>query len=263
MSYVKRQLTIGSDAEGAFQEVLTNMDDAIKTFLGDTSHPKRRSLGKVRVYRFAKKDDRHALLLKLAQIPSNLRAAKLLIEHGFLYEWSMVRRSVHETCEDIMFLLATHRIKGAVKLRERFLKSFYTEILEPDGNLPQGGVGAVPRWEVRKFLWEDHGEDVAGTAIARGHSLGDLMRGLYGADSAHIHGRAAAILQLYDPEGRRFQTDGFTDTDDASVATDSLWLLTYLCIQCFAIVGGNWYGIDYRDHIIDFAKTFRQATRAC
>ena len=51
-----------------------------------------------------KKDVTVAFLLKMVQLTSNLRAGKLLIEYGFLYEWIMVRRLVRETVEDILFL---------------------------------------------------------------------------------------------------------------------------------------------------------------
>ena len=158
-----------------------------------------------------------------------------------------------------MILLATHAVDGGKEIQERFLKSFFTKSLGPDGAMPRGGPGAVPRPQIRELPYKNYAKSRKGTGA---QSLGDLMRAMYCADSAHVHGRAAAILQLYNAKSKRFETDGTTDADDVALATDSLLLLTHLCIMCFATVGGNWYGIEYRDQILDYADAFSRITRS-
>ena len=217
-------------------------------------------MGKARVYRFAKKDEQHALLLKLVLIPSNLRTAKLLIEHGFLYEWSIIRRSIRETTEDIFFLLASHDVEGGGAIRERYLDSFYSELIGSDGSIPAGGPRAVPRPKIRQLLYERYAKEQGEQAPDGELTLSDLARGLYAADSGHVHGRAAAILQLYNPKSKRFETDGESRAEGGEIATKSLWLMTHLCLMCFATVGGSRYGQEYRDHIFDYAEQFRLAT---
>ena len=57
------------------------------------------------VHRFRETDSHTAILLKLALLASNLTAGRLLIDRSFFYEWTMVRRLICETIEDVMLLL--------------------------------------------------------------------------------------------------------------------------------------------------------------
>ena len=260
MSNSRRRFSgLSREQDRVFGEALSHMDETIRMFLATTTAPRERSLGRVQVYRFKEQDESHALLLKLIRIPSNLRAAKLLIEYGFLYEWNIVRRSLWENFEDILFLLAAHRVKGSHAVQERFLKSFYTEILSPDGGISDERVNAVPRYRIRKLLYEEFAEKLSGEG-EDGERLADLARAIYGAGSSHVHGRAAAILQLYDPSSEQFETNGTRRDAEVSLAIASLWTLTYCCIHGFGVVGGNWVGSDYQTQIVQFAEHFLATT---
>ena len=134
MSYEKRKF-LGWDGEPelAFRDILEHFDKTVEELLSLRSGPEEVKLGNVVVHKFAERDSRNALILKLTMLVSNLRAGRLLIDHGFTYEWAMVRRLLYETIEDVMFLLAEARADSESELHERYLAAFYAEDLDERG----------------------------------------------------------------------------------------------------------------------------------
>ena len=107
MSYEERK-SLNRDEELVFQEVLDHMDRTISELLPRLSDLRRERIGDGFIVRFSKKDFRHAITLKFVQLTSNLRAGKLLIDHGFFYEWSVMRRVLGEAIEAIILLLGNY-----------------------------------------------------------------------------------------------------------------------------------------------------------
>ena len=103
------------------------MDRVIATALKNLPPPRAVTRGKIQFHRFTEKDVTVAFLLKMVQLTSNLRAGKLLLEHGFLYEWIMVRRLVRETVEDILFLALAETTDTWTKNHENYLADFFAE----------------------------------------------------------------------------------------------------------------------------------------
>ena len=87
LSYEERKfLEWNGEPELAFQEILEHLDKTIEELLSLRAGPEKVELGEVVVHRFSEKDAQRAVVLKLAMLVSNLRAGRLLIDHGFTYE---------------------------------------------------------------------------------------------------------------------------------------------------------------------------------
>ena len=135
-----------------------------------------------------------AVVRRMVRMP---RAGRLLIDHGLTYEWAMVRRSLYETIEDVMFLLAEARADSESDLHERYLAALHAEDLDERGRMNEKGVRAPSRQEIRSFLEAVEEESVEGRAQDAG-SLGMPLKALYRFGSGHRYGRAVSIMRLYD-----------------------------------------------------------------
>lgn len=256
MSYEERKFLDWNKAtELTFQQALAHMDKTMDDLLKLVADPQEKSRGKVIVYRFDGKDSEHALLLKLVQLISNLRAGRLLIDHGFTYEWAVTRRLLYETVEDVMFLLAEEGSESPSMLHEKFLSAFYAEDLDDQGRLPKKGVAPVPRPKIEEFI-DRLEKKTDATKMRSGNSLNDVMRGIYLFGSGYVHGRASSIMRLYDEKKNEFRTNGVDDEEHLQNELKSYWQIVFVSILCFAAVRGQWWGEKYRDDALQFAEHF-------
>ena len=258
MSYEKRWfLGWNGKPEAAFQEILEHFDKTIEELLSMRFGPEEVELGSVVVHRFRERDAPNAIVLKLALLVSNLRAGRLLIDHGFAYEWAMVRRLLYETIQDVMFLLAEDWTDGKGNLHRRFLSAFYAEDLDEEGRLNEKGVGAPSRQEIRSFL-ETVEEETVGGRAQDGRGLGMAMKALHRFGSGHVHGRAASIMRLYDDEAGALHTNGMDDREYLDGELRSLWVICFLTILCFAATRARTWGREYLDDAMKVAEKFSE-----
>lgn len=258
MSYEERKfLEWNGKPELAFQEILEHMDKTIEELLSLRAGPEKAKLGKVVVYRFSEKDAEHAVVLKLAMLVSNLRAGRLLIDHGFTYEWAMIRRLLYETIEDVMFLLAEDRADSTKDLHERYLRAFYAEDLDEDGHLNEKPLRAPSRQEMRAFL-KIVEEEIHGGRSQDGSGLGMPMKAIYKFGSGHMHGRTVSIMRLYDTGAGAFRTNGMEDTEYLAGDLRSLWAVLFNGILCFAAIRARLWGADYWNDAYEMAEGFSE-----
>ena len=245
------------ETELTFQQALDQMDRTIKDLLKTVPRPQAQTLGEVVVHRFSEGEARHALIMKLVQLTSNLRAGRLLIDHGFTYEWAMTRRLLYETMEDLMFLLGEGWVDSRNNLHERFLEGFYTEDFDTNSKAQRKRSRFVNRDEIAAFV-SKVGEATAPEEAAGETSLKTSIRTMHRFGSGYIHGRAASIMRLYDAETNEFQTNGVNSEEDLGWALKGFWLVVYMSIACFAAVRGRWWRTEYRDDALRFAENFRE-----
>ena len=156
--------------------------------------------------RFSEKDFLHVVVMKLVQLTSNLRAGRRLIDHGFVYEWGVMKRLLLETVDHILFLLYVERDSSKLK---KYLCNFYTEDTDEEGNW-QRPDQFVSQGEVRKEVLKKLKEDINGLEAG---PLGINMKGIYDLGSGYIHGRVSAIMSLYDLGKNRFRTNGWDNKE--------------------------------------------------
>lgn len=256
VSYEERKCP-GWDADPrlAFREILELFDKTIEEILSLRSGPEEVKLGHVVVHRLADRDARNALVLKLTPLVSNLRAGQLLIDHGFTYEWALVRRLLYETIEDVMFLLAEIWADSESDLHGRFLAAFYAEDFDEQGRLNEKWIKPPSRPEIRSFLEAKEKERVEGRPDD-GDSVVTPLKALYRFGSGHMHGRAASIMRLYDGKSRSFKMNGMDDKDYLDGELRSLWSVLHAATLCFGATRGQIWGPKYMEDVLRVAEEF-------
>jgi hypothetical protein len=86
-------------------------------------------------WRFKEKNIYQAMIQKLARVQSSVRAALLLLNHGFVQEQAILQRTIDETNEDIMFLVYAVTNDSITELHERFLEAFWEEEIDESGTM--------------------------------------------------------------------------------------------------------------------------------
>ena len=237
-------------AELLFAKAMDHMDETLNGFLEQLSDPEKESLGDVFQNGFSQKDPALAIVLKLVQLLSNLRAGKLLIDQGHVYELGTIQRMAYETVEDVMFLLAHDKIDGDDHLHPQFLRSFYAK--------GQGAGTHLRRDEIREFLKKLEKEKK--NVPARGRPTWKNTFGrLYDSNSEYVHGRARRIMRLFDVEELCFCTAGVDDEGHLAKELRSFWLVSFVAMYCFAAARAAFRREDWRSDIWQFADKFYEA----
>lgn len=248
-----------TDTESAFEEILDLIDGTVEELHELRGPPDEIRRGQAAVHRFRKTDSKTdsltAILLKLALLSSNLRAGRLLINRGFFYEWTMVRRLICETIEDVMLLLGEVFSDPGGELHKRYLDAFYSEEVDYQGRLNIEHVRAPKRREIRSFL-DCMEKRSTGEVVQEGEDLESVMGALYRLDSGHIHGKASSIMRLYDGKAGKFCTDGAIDEEFIASELRTLWQTTYAVMQCIATLRGQAFGWKSRQDTLRMAKKF-------
>ena len=258
MSFEERiKVDRNHESERIFYEALEHMDRVIAAALANLPAPKARRRGRVQFYRFDQNNLIVAFLLKMVQLTSNLRAGKLLIEHGFLYEWAMIRRLIQETIEDILFLAAADTKHKWTKNHDSYLGEFYAEDVNKRGAPSQRRLQVVPRHEIRSYT-KDVVQEYEGVSTEMKSSVSELLRIMHRFDSGYIHGRASSIMRCYDPTTRQFLTNGL-HPEHISEETTGFWISTWTVIMSFAMIGAKWFGQEYWQYSWELSERFGQA----
>ena len=135
--------------------MLDLMDRTFRDFVNSMpSKPQPVELSFGKAFRFNEKDIYKAMILKLARVQSAVRAARLLLENGFVQEQSILHRVIDETNEDIMFLVYAVTNDEITELHERFLEAFWEEEIDESGNIVDSKQKRpmIPREKIRKYL---------------------------------------------------------------------------------------------------------------
>ena len=222
---------------------MEHMDATIKNFLMQLCESQGRVTAEVIVEGISRKDPAIAVVLKLVQLVSNLRAGKLLIDHGYIYELRTTIRMLYETIEDVLFLLSRHHAHSQDNLHQQFLNSFFAE--------DQDKVRNPKRYDIRDFL-----KKLENKKRDDPTSCENAIGGLYRFHSQYVHGRATRIMDLHDSKKGRFRTAGIDDGEYLAQHRKSLWLVCFVAMYCFAAVRAAFRGEDWESDIWAFAERF-------
>lgn len=233
------------DHEMVFQETLFHMDTTIDSLLPLLSDIRTQEIVKnekydsIKVVRFSRKDSLHIVIMKTVQLISNLRAAKILIDNGFVYEFGVMCRLLQEVIEDILFLIYENRADKKSDMHEKFKNTFYTEDIDEEGKWQQPN-NWLGRKKIRKFIEKCLREDSnkLGTQV---DSLDETMKGLYDFGSGYVHGRVSKAMRLYDLEENKFLTNGLHDEKYLSIELKRFWVILIKAVACFGSIG-QWQG---------------------
>lgn len=181
----------------------------------------RRSYGVV--YRFEEQDIYQALIQKLARVQSAVRAARLLLTHGYVQEQAMLHRVIDETNEDILFLIYAVTNDKITPLHERCLASFWEEEVDESGD-PLKSIQKremVPRKKIRAYI-----ANIEGAALNPSRGI-ELSRTISKAYSGFIHGASPHIMNSYGGNPPHFHTQGMLGTPRIDEHKNDLWNYVY------------------------------------
>ena len=225
------------ERELAFQEALVHMDATIDSLFPLLSKAEIKEIaksekhGSIKVVRFSKEDSLHVVVMKLAQLTSNLRAGRLLIDHGFVYEFGVMCRLLQEAVEDIFFFVYENRVGKESSLHEKFRRTFYTEDVDEAGNWQQPS-NWVGRKKIREFVDGCLTEDTSKVLGTKADPLDETMKGLYGFGSGYVHGRVSKAMRLHDLEENKFLTNGLYDEEYLSIELKRFWVIVIKAVGC-------------------------------
>jgi hypothetical protein len=174
-------------------------------------------------WRFIEKDIYQAIFQKLARVQSFVRAAKVLLDHGFVQEQAALHRMIDETNEDIMFLVYAVTNDTVTDLHKQYLDAFWEEEIDESGALisSEQKRPMIPRKKIRAYLARIEKANIDES------SHNEVMRTINKAYSGYVHGASPHIMEMYGGDPPRFHIDGMMGTRRMIAHADDLWNYAY------------------------------------
>lgn len=205
-----------------FQETLTVLDEAFSALEKAVPKPQRVDHGPGFTFRYEERSIYQAIVLKMARQISGLRAALLLLEHGYVQEQAALQRILFELDEDIFFLVMGITNDTITALHKRYLDAFFEEEFEDPNNpiaSPQNRE-MIPRKKIRAYLARIADERNPSDQV-------ELFKTLDKAYSGYVHAAAPHIMDMYGGNPRRFHLSGMLGTPRINEHADDLWNYFY------------------------------------
>jgi len=215
-------------AERRYRHVLGCMDETLLRLAAAVPQPKRVPNLDSFVYRYSEKNIHQAIVQKLACCISSLRAALLLMEHGYIREQAALQRMLDELEEDINFLAFGLIQNDITDLHRKYLDAFYEEEFDPETgkHLANNRRGNPRRKEVQAYLAKIQGDDPYGFT--------QVMRTISKTYSGYVHAASPQSMDLYIGDPPRFHTSGMAGTYRQDEHREDLWNIFYRGILTFA-----------------------------
>lgn len=200
-----------------------------------------RDSGNIETFRFGKPELIHFLVLHIGQISSNLHAALLLQEHGFLYELQILLRGIYESEVKIRFLIHGLNETGVSKQQSKFLKNYFNDntrygLESPKKTTPQRQLMEKNAQSFKRDLevlkeWR--------VEENKGFSEEDALFALnevYRVSSNYVHGRYPEQMSFYNYENLNFTVDGTRDNNQLFPAAELMELSVDRCTSLLVVV---------------------------
>jgi hypothetical protein len=207
------------------------------------------------LFRYKEQTIHQAVILKLARLVSNLGAAQLLLDNGFVQEQGALQRMIDEGDEDIEFLTLAIISNDITDLHERYLSAFWEEefdkptAIESTQKRPSIRRSSVNAWIARHPL--------SGTDESRGVDLTTTIHKTY---SGYIHGASPHIMDMYGGNPPRFHMKGMLGTPRHEDHTDDLLNYYHRAIATFALAAKAFGDEAMFKTIYEFSLHFSQQT---
>ena len=184
-------------------------------------------------YRFKEKDIYQAMIQKLARVQSSVRAAMLLLEHGYVQEQAMLHRTIDETNEDITFLVYAVTNDKITELHKRFLAAFWEEEIDESGTMIDSEQKRImiPRKKIQAYIANIENVNLDPSTRK------EVARTINKAYSGFVHGASPQIMDMYGGNPPHFYTKGMLGTPRMKEHTDDLWNYVYRSFISHIAVG--------------------------
>ena len=196
------------------QEVLIALESAFPKIAGSVGAPELTQRHGLLAFRYSEQTVEQALVQKAARVVSGLHAAYSLLASGHLQELRAIYRMLDEFGEDIVFLGDIIISGNASELHERFLKDFWAEEFDVDGNPLTSSQkrDSVPRPKIQAAIAR---QEVFPVNPSDGQKVHGTLAKAY---SGYVHGASPHIMEMYGGEPARFHTSGMRGTPPHKLA---------------------------------------------
>lgn len=161
-----------------------------------------------RVYpRYSQRTVEQAALQKMARYLSGLKAITILLSHRMLQEDGVIKRTLDELGEDIMFLLMKPQTPQEVALQKKYLDGFYQEVFDE-------GVAAIDSTKRRKSVRRSEVQNYIQRRTVgvppKSERASPLIYHVY---SGYVHGASPHIMEMCSMDDLKFELFGVRDVD--------------------------------------------------
>jgi hypothetical protein len=237
------------------EQAIRNMERTVHTFASRVPAPVLIALHGNPYVRYTEQSIYQAVLLKLARLVSNLSAAQLLLDNGYVQEQCAMQRMIDEGDDDITFLTLAIISNDITNLHKRFLADFWAEEFDqPTALKSTQKRDSVPRKNI--IAW------IARHALSGiNESTGvDLMTTIHKTYSGYIHGASPHIMDLYGGNPPRFHMKGMLGTPRHDDHTEDLLNYYTRAIMAFGFAAKA-FGDDAQfASINEFSRHFAEET---
>ena len=234
-----------------YGQVLKSMDSTVGILETRVPKPRRVPFASSFVYRYVEKTLHQALVQKLARYVTSLRAARLLMEHGFVQEQAALQRVLDEIQEDITFLAFGVVFGSITPLHQEYLEAFYEEEFDAATGLATSQSRAMtPRKKIRAYIAraQGHAEDPSGSV--------ENARTVSKTYSGYVHAASPQIMDMYGGSPPHFHVKGMRGTELHDEHREDLWNYFYRGILAFAFAAKAFGENELFTEISKFADAF-------
>ncbi|WP_052024701.1 hypothetical protein [Pseudomonas sp. G5(2012)] len=205
-----------------YEHAFEHMERTVNVLATRVPAPRRIQFRHSFVYRHVERTVHQALVQKLARMVSSLRAAKLLLEAGFVQEQAALQRILDEITEDISFLSFSVILGNSEPSHKNYLEWFFLEEFDPnDAVVSSKARPSVPRQKIRAYL----DRCVSGP---KGSSKDlDASKTVSKAYSGFVHAASPQIMDMYGGAPPRFHMRGMHGTERQAEHRADIWNYFY------------------------------------
>ena len=234
-----------------YGQALKSMDSTVGILETRVPESRRVPFTSSFVYRYVEKTLHRALVQKLARYITSLRAACLLMEHGFVQEQAALQRVLNEIQEDITFLAFGVVFGGITTLHQEYLDAFYEEEFDAATGLTTSQSRPMtPRRKMRAYIAraEGHAQNPSGGV--------ENARTVTKSYSGYVHATSPQIMDMYGGSPPHFHVKGMRGTERHEEHREDLWNYFYRGILAFAAGAKAFSENELFTEISNFADAF-------
>lgn len=215
--------------ESLCAECIKNMERTVHALASRVPAPVLIDLHGNPFVRYTEQTIHQAVVLKLARLVSNLSAAQLLLDNGYVQEQGALQRMIDEGDEDLVFLTLAIMTNDTTDLHKRYLAAFWEEEFDqPTAINSTQKRPSIPRKNINAWIAR---HPLSGIDESTGVALTTTIHKTY---SGYIHGASPHIMDLYGGSPPRFHMKGMLGTPRHDDHTEDLLNYYHRAIISFA-----------------------------
>ena len=240
--------------EHLYTSAITNMQGTVHGLAARVPPPKKVPYKTSVVFRYVEQLPQQALVQKLARVVTTLRAATVLMQHGFVQEQGALQRVIHEIHEDITFLAYGLILNDLTPLHKQYLDAFYEE--EFDTHDPIDSTQKRPmvrRSKIQAYIANKEDSELDPSRMIA------LSKTLTKTYSGFVHAASPQIMDMYGGNPPHFHVEGMLGTRRHAEYRMDLWNYYYRSILAFGMAAKAFGDQELFDQIHDFTVKFEEA----